>query len=69
MTSEALTSFLPHKKFTWTDLGVYMVYPPSLRPWLLTYLLIYTPNMQEQFTLDRTHRVHGDTCVSSVRPE
>jgi len=32
-----LTSFLQHKKFTWTDFRVYIyipipVYPPSLRP-------------------------------------
>ena len=28
-----LASFLPHRKFTWTDLGVYIPHiPPSLRP-------------------------------------
>jgi len=32
-----LTSFLPHKKFTWTDLGVYIpIYAPVAMPLLVT---------------------------------
>ena len=33
-----LASFLPHKKFTWTDFwGIYTHIPPSLHPWCPAY--------------------------------